>query len=100
MSELSEQQKKLIKYLSSDDTILEYQRTFNNGENIFINVSDPNDDNSFFYVTACDDFSVRAHYKLPGMDDESTIVVEVNNRTDNRCDLYIRSLDFTLKIRS
>ena len=80
---------------------MEYERTFNKGENVFINIIDPdNADNAYFYVVTCDEFNVRAIYKLPGMEEESTIVVDIKNREDDRCDLYIRSLDFTLEIRS
>lgn len=100
MSELTEQQKKLIDFLSSDDTVLEYERSFKKGENVFISVTDPKNDNVFFYVVTCDEFNTRAHYKLDDMEDESTIVVNIMNREDDRCDLYIRSLDFTLEIRS
>lgn len=94
-------QQSLIDFLSSEDTILEYERTFDKGENVYINVSDPKDPyNKYFQIVTCDEFSTRAAYKLDGMEDESTIVVEINNREDDRCDLYIRSLDFTLQIRS
>ena len=62
---------------------------------------DPEDpDNKYFYIVTCDEFSTRAVYKLDGMEDEGTIVVEINDREDDRCNLYIRSLDFTLQIRS
>lgn len=101
MEELSEHQKSIIEFLSSDKTVVEYERTFRKGENVYVNIYDPEDpDNAYFYVVTCDEFNVRAVYKLPDMEDENTIVIDLKNREDDRCDLYIRSLDFTLSIRS
>ena len=86
----------LKEFLLSDDNDVQFFPHDKKLKCAWLSVNDveiPND--KYFYLEYYHDdvTSIRARYKLPGMEEESTIVVDVLRCTNTNLKLMIRSMD-------
>ena len=92
---MNEQLNKLKELLLSDDTNIEYTHYDRKMKCLWLSVSDKsNPDSSYFYLS-CNpgETSVRAMYKLPGMENEISIVIDILVSSIHCIKIMIRRLE-------
>lgn len=92
MDSIKDQLKKFITG-SHDNHDVTYLHYFSKGEHMEFGITSKSGDDYFFVDSINRESSVRGYYKLPGMEEETTIVVDVTNIMDNSCEFMIRALD-------
>ena len=92
MESLKDQLKKFISgsHMNHDIT---YHHYYQKGEILEFGITSRTND-EYFYLNVYDgEVSVRGYYKLAGMDEEASIVVELSNVRDNHCEIMFRALE-------
>lgn len=86
---------KLKRFLlgSHNNHDLNYDRYFSKGEFVEFSITAQANDEYFFVEFINGEKSVRGYYRLTGMDEDDTIVVELVEVKDNGCILLFRSFD-------